>query len=181
MSKLGKTDYPRSKNEFYPTPISALESLIPHLENDIKYCEPCAGANDLVNNLKTLRPDVICNIAFDIDPRDINIIQKSATDILETEISNVDCFITNPPFKWDMFDPVASHLISLRPTWLLIPADFMHNIRMGPYITKCVKIVSIGRVKWFSDSKASSTDNFCWYLFDKNNNSETKFYGRNSS
>jgi len=177
MSKLGKTEYPRSKNEFYPTPISALEPLILHLEQSITYCEPCAGANDLVKNLAILRPDINCSISFDIDPRDNNIIKKSATDIEKSEIDNIDYFITNPPFKWEMFDPITTHLISLKPTWLLIPSDFMHNKRMGPYMKKCSKVVSVGRVKWFSDSKATSTDNFCWYLF-QNELAETRFYGR---
>jgi len=177
MSKLGKTEFERNARDFYPTPIKALGSLVPHLPQDLTYCEPCAGAYDLVNNLKILRPDINCKYAFDIVPQHTDIVQKSATDIAENDISGIDMFITNPPFKWDMFNPVTQHLISLRPTWLLIPADFMHNIRMGPYMKQCIKLVSVGRVKWYADSKASSTDNFCWYLFDKEQ-SETQFYGR---
>ncbi len=177
MSKLGKTTFERSKNDFYGTPLKAIEPLLPHLQQNLKYCEPCAGAGDLINNLKTLRPDIDCTYACDIDPRANNIIQKSAIFIDENDISGIDYFITNPPFKWEMFEPLTEHLIKLRPTWLLIPSDYMHNKRMGSLMSRCEKVVSVGRVKWFTDSSATSTDNFCWYLF-KNQPTLTTFYGR---
>lgn len=180
MSKLGKTTFERSKNEFYPTPLKAIEPLLPHLPPNINYCEPCAGAKDLVNNLKILRPDINCTFACDIDPRADGIVQKSAITINKNDIEDIDYFITNPPFKWDMFEPLTEHLISLRPTWLLIPSDYMHNKRMGSLMKRCEKVVSVGRVKWFSDSNATSTDNFCWYLFNKEN-TKTIFYGRDSA
>lgn len=177
MSKLGKTEFARSKNDFYGTPPKAIEALLPHLPQNTIYCEPCGGAGDLINNLKTLRPDVVCKAAFDIDPRINGIVQKSALSIKEYDIDGIDMFITNPPFKWEMFEPIAEHLITLRPVWFLIPSDYMHNIRMGSLMKRCKKVVSIGRIKWFSDSNATSTDNFCWYYFDKNEG-DTFFYGR---
>lgn len=177
MSKLGKQKFERVTRDFYPTGIKPLETLSPYLKKDLTYCEPCAGSYDLVNNLKKIRPDIVCNAAYDIYPQDNQILQKSAIFITEDDIRNVDMFITNPPFKWDMFEPITEHLISLRPTWLLIPSDYMHNIRMGGLMKKCEMIVSIGRVKWFADSAATSTDNFCWYLFGKSP-CVTKFIGR---
>lgn len=180
MSKLGKTTFERSKNDFYGTPLKAIEALLPHLSKDIKYCEPCGGAGDLINNLKILRPDIICSYSYDIDPRADGIVQRSAVTITENDINGIDYFITNPPFKWDMFEPLTEHLIKLRPTWLLIPSDYMHNKRMGNLMKRCEKVVSVGRVKWFSDSNATSTDNFCWYLFTKEDQTTT-FYGRDSS
>lgn len=178
MSKLGQTNYTRSERDFYKTPIIPIQSLTPHLPQNLTFCEPCAGAYDLANNLIQLRPDIKCNAAFDIFPQTDKIILKSATDITEKDVAGIDMFITNPPFKWDMFDPILSHLLTLRPTWLLIPADFMHNKRMVPYMEKCSKIVSVGRVKWFDDSKATSTDNFCWYKFEKDIVSYTEFFHR---
>lgn len=178
MSKLGKTEYKRVDRDFYPTGIKPLEPLIPHLSNNLVYSEPCAGAYDLVNNLKTLRPDIVCDIAFDIFPQDNRIIKKNALDIGSDDIKNCDCFITNPPYKWDMFEPITNHLLSMLPVWYLIPADFMHNKRMIPFMKTCSKIVSVGRIKWYPDSKATSTDNFCWYKFETTNISYTEFYHR---
>lgn len=177
MSKLGKRKFKRVSKDFYPTPLKALEPLLPFLEKNLKYCEPCAGAYDLVNNLQQLRPDIECKYAFDIFPQHNNIIQKSALFIKDEDIGDIDCFITNPPFKWEMFEPIAEHLISLRPTWFLIPADYMHNKRMSKLMERCKLVVSVGRIKWFEGSKATSTDNFCWYLFDKFI-TDTKFIAR---
>ena len=64
------------------------------------------------------------------------------------------------------------------PTWLLFDADWAHTKQSAPYMTSCVKIVSIGRVKWIEDSKMTGKDNCAWYLFDANHNSPTEFYGR---
>lgn len=178
MSKLGQTNFKRNDRDFYKTPLTPIQSLIPHLPNNLSFCEPCAGAYDLVNNLTQLRPDISCNAAFDIFPQDDRIITKSAADITENDIKGIDMFITNPPFKWDMFEPILTNLLLLRPTWFLIPADFMHNKRMVPYMEKCSKLVSVGRVKWFDDSKATSTDNFCWYKFEKTTVSYTEFHHR---
>jgi hypothetical protein len=176
MSK--RSNFERKERDYYSTPLSAIIPLTFHLPENLIYCEPCAGEGILIQNLKKLRADIICNVAFDIYPQNSNIIKKSATDIIDNDIKNIDQFITNPPFKWEMFKPIANNLISLKPTWFLLPADFMHNIRMSTFMKKCSLVVSIGRIKWFEDTKSTSTDNFCWYLFDKNNNSHTQFIGR---
>jgi hypothetical protein len=66
-----------------------------------------------------------------------------------------ECFITNPPYTWKILDPLITHLSNMAPTWLLLPADMMHNIRMAPHMAYCEKVVSVGRVKWFG--------NHIWY------------------
>jgi len=47
-------------------------------------------------------------------------------------------------------------------------------------MAKCSKVVSVGRLKWFKDSKHTSTDNFCWYFWQKGarGDTTTEFYGR---
>lgn len=178
MSKLGKTSFERNEKDFYPTGIKPLETLVEHLPKNLTYSEPCAGAYDLIENLYTLRKDIECKSCFDINPRDSRITEKSALDIRYDEVLNCDCFITNPPYRWDMFNPITEHLLTLKPVWYLIPADFMHNKRMIPFMKRCSKIVSIGRVKWYPDSNASSTDNFCWYYFETNEVLRTEFFHR---
>jgi hypothetical protein len=176
MSK--RSSFERKERDYYSTPYNATIPLVSHLPQNLKYCEPCAGEGILIRNLNILRPDISCEISFDIYPQDTFIIKKSATEITQTDILHIDQFITNPPFKWEMFQPIAENLISLKPTWFLLPADFMHNIRMGNLMKQCKLIVSIGRIKWFEDTASTSTDNFCWYLFDKDYKSNTQFIGR---
>ena len=53
------------------------------------------------------------------------------------------------------------------PTWLLLPADYMHNMYFTEFENMCVRIVSVGRVKWIEDSKHTGKENCVWYLFDK--------------
>lgn len=178
MSKLGKTSFERKEKDFYPTGIKPLEVLEYYLPQNLTYCEPCAGAFDLIDNLTELRKDIKCNASFDIIPRDIRITKKSALDIELDDVLNCDCFITNPPYKWEMFNPITEHLLTLKPVWYLIPADFMHNKRMIPFMKKCSKIVSVGRIKWYENSKATSTDNFCWYYFETHEVSRTEFFHR---
>ena len=37
---------------------------------------------------------------------------------------------------------------------------------------------AIGRVKWIPDSKHTSKDSVCWYLFNQVKGSAPRFYGR---
>jgi len=85
----------------------------------------------------------------------------------EHELGHCDVIITNPPFSRDVLLPMIDHFISLRPTWLLLPAGYMHNRYFAPYMEKCSLVVSIGRLRWFKDSKHTSTDDFAWYYFPK--------------
>jgi hypothetical protein len=73
---------------------------------------------------------------------------------------------------------LMERFISLRPTTLLLPADYMHNIRMAPFMWQCEWVKSIGRVKWIEGSKVSGVDNYAWYKFDKDNTVPTLFFGR---
>jgi hypothetical protein len=84
-------------------------------------------------------------------------------------------FITNPPYTWAILNPLITHLSNMAKTWLLLPAAMAHNKRMAAHLKKCVKIVSVGRVKWFNN-KAGMEDSV-WMLFDKTY-TRTQFFGR---
>jgi hypothetical protein len=60
-------------------------------------------------------------------------------------------------------------LTAVRPTILLLPFDFLANQNSAPYIKYCTKVSVVGRIKWVAESKFSSTDNFAWMKFDKQN------------
>ena len=53
----------------------------------------------------------------------------------------------------------------------------MHNVRMGPYMKRCEKVVSIGRLYW-EENKVKGVDNYCWYHFNQDHEGNTEFVGR---
>jgi hypothetical protein len=96
-------------------------------------------------------------------------------------VSGADYIITNPPWDRKILHPMIEHFSSMRPTWLLFDADWMHTKQSTPYMDYCQKIVPVGRVKWIPDSKMTGKDNAAWYLFDQDPtlaHEATKFYGR---
>jgi hypothetical protein len=51
---MGKrSDFARKKRDFYPTPVSAVEPLIPHLPERFSYIEPCSGDGALIRALSS--------------------------------------------------------------------------------------------------------------------------------
>ena len=92
-------------------------------------------------------------------------------------------FITNPPWPrpgmhGEPTISIALHLSAIAPTWLLLSADFAHNRYFGRIASRCVKIVSVGRVKWIAGSSMTGKDNAAWYLFDGRHAGVTAFIGR---
>ena len=99
----------------------------------------------------------------------------------DASLRDADHIITNPPWDRKILHPMIEHFASMRPTWLLFDADWMHTKQSTPYMDYCQKIVSVGRVKWIPDSKMTGKDNCAWYLFDQDPtlaHEATKFYGR---
>ena len=170
---MGKrSDFKRVERDFYPTPKEAVLPLLPHLPEIIKYCEPCAGDARLIRHLE---PHV-CVAAYDIEPRHESVKQLNILELDDTGDS--DYIITNPPWDRKILHPIIDHCMRLKPTWLLFDADWMHTKQSAEYMKYCVKVVSIGRVKWIEDSKMTGKDNCCWYLFDIHNTQQTLLYGR---
>ena len=175
---------PRKERDFYPTPSKAVVPLIDHLEGAKTFLEPCAGNGALIQHIETLTSYCwSCKKAYDIDPQPtpitypVNIAQRNALSLTIHDVVDIDYIITNPPFQWDMLQPLLDHLPDLRPTWLLLPFGYACNKRMAPYMEKCKKLVPIGRVKWIEGSKQTSTDDYGWYLFT-HQTTTTKLYAR---
>lgn len=179
---MGKrSDYVRVERDFYPTPISAVEPLIPHLPYTFDYVEPCAGDGRLVQHITELTEGHgQCIFQSDIEPRASHIREADALDIDFGSYGVMDYCITNPPWDRKILHPFLEHWLDICPTWLLFDADWMHTKQSAVYMTYCVKVVSVGRVKWIEGSKSVGKDNCCWYLFDgdMSSNKPTEFYGR---
>ena len=175
MSK--RSNFEKIPKDFYrTTDPSAVVPLLPFIR-DLTYAEPFYGDGDLEYLLSSIGA-ASCNWRSDIRETVKGSKVMPATDLTEEDLGHVDCIISNPPFTKGILLPCIDHLISLKPTWLLLPADYMHNRYFGSYMSICDKVVSVGRVKWFKDSKSCSTDNFVWFHWKDNRPSETTFYGR---
>lgn len=175
MGKRDNDKFERNKRDYYATiDPAAVNALVDHLPLPCSFVEPCAGAGDLVVEL-CRHHAIFCLGATDIEPSH-HLVEKF--NCLDSSVAHPDqnCFITNPPFSWDMLKPILDHLPTLSPTWLLLPADYMHNIRMAPYMSHCSRVVSIGRLYWMPN-KVKGVDNYCWYKFE-DRPVETVFYGR---
>jgi hypothetical protein len=170
--------FERNPRGFYPTPVSAVQPLLRHLPDGVQFDEPCAGNGALVRHLEAAGHSL--TFASDIHPMADGIAKKDALNLGQC---NGDMFITNPPWPEQnrRGEPVLSilkHLSSIAPTWLLLPSDFAYNVYSGQVAGLCQKIVSVGRVKWISDSKHSGKDNSAWYLFDGTHEGSTVFHWR---
>jgi len=182
---LGKrSDFKRVDRDYYPTPLAAVQALIPHLPKTFTFAEPCAGDGRLIDHIQDLHTFSECLWASDIEPRDTSISVLEALDLDETHVSGCDLIITNPPWIRTKASGFLLHELiktfsDLRPTWLLFDADWIHTVQSSELVkNRLVKIVSIGRVKWIEDSVGTGKDNCCWYLFDSKKAGPTEFYGR---
>ena len=171
---MGKrSNFERKPRDFYPTPFAAVVPLIEHLSNNFTFTEPCAGDGQLCRHLEYFGGT--CMWASDIEPQLEGVLQNDYTELGENEVFESGYIITNPPWDRSLLHPMIEHFTNLRPTWLLFDADWAHTKQSAPYMKKCAKIVSVGRIKWFGNM--TGKDNCAWYLF-YNNDIETTFYGR---
>ena len=170
---MGKrTNYKKIERDFYPTPCEAVVPLLYHLPEKLLFDEPCAGNGMLLDHLEAAGHR--CLQATDIKPQRDDV---GMYDVFDIKSAYGDCFITNPPWSWQILNPLISQLSNITGTWLLLNADLMHNKRMSEHMKKCIKIVSVGRVSWMQNNQ-SGFENCAWFLFDQRNTKETIFIGR---
>jgi len=166
---MGKrSNFERVERDFYPTPYAAVLPLLPHLEPQTWFHEPCVGDGDLVMHLE--RNGHVCAQRGDISTG------QDALQIHDTQQGQV--FITNPPWDRKILHPLIDALPRIAPTWLLFDADWMHTKQSAPFMARCQKIVSVGRVRWIPDSNMTGKDNCSWYFFTGEKTDHTEFYGR---
>jgi hypothetical protein len=161
---MGKRDdraFERIDRDFYPTPPEGMAPLLPHIPRGATFAEPCAGAGAMVDYFESAGHP--CVFAGDIEP-----LRPDITRVAATELRYVRCdlFITNPPWLWKWLEPIVINLSRQKPTWLLLDADLMHNLRSAKIMATCSKVVPIGRLRWVPGTPHSGLSNCCWYLFE---------------
>lgn len=180
MTKRAEGAHAPRERGFYPTPPKAFAPLAKFLQPGARVIEPCAGSGELCDLLFQTGCEIVA--ATDILPQHPDITQMDALDYDVTNTPQIDYFITNPP--WPELrkngHPTLAIIARLRviaPTWLLLPADFMHNVYAAELMSYCGGVVSVGRVKWILGSKNEGFDNAAWYLFgrDKPNDGKIRF------
>ena len=178
MGKRSDGQFKRIARDYYPTPEKAILPLLPFLSDVDGFAEPCVGDGHLARGLEKFGHE--CRWALDIEPGMNALADYSADWMPVEEITGeemalwiVTHFITNPPWpgrsgNGEPTMQIIRHLAAIRPTWLLLSADFKHNDYAAEVMAYCHKVVSIGRVKWIEESKHQGVDNAAWYLFDRN-------------
>ena len=175
---MGKRDggkFERAERDFYSTidPSCMVPAFVERVKG-LKYAEPCWGSGELE---RLLEPYAECVWRSDIEPQCKGCKRKNAVDLSIDDLQGCDLVITNSPYQWPMLKPLLDHLPTVKPTWLLLPADYMHNIRMGPYMKQCTTVITIGRMYWLPN-KVKGVSNMCWYKFSKWHIGQTEFIGR---
>lgn len=119
MGKRDGNKFERNKRDYYATiDPAAANALIEHLPISCLFIEPCAGAGDLRNELER-HYGVVCTYACDIEPSGEKVSEENCLNI-KGVAEDTTCFITNPPYSWDMLQPILDYLPAIRPTWLLL-------------------------------------------------------------
>lgn len=171
---MGKrSDFERVDRDFYPTPAPPVHDLAPYLSDVRGYVEPCAGDGQLIVHMESLGHQ--CTFAADLSPVGSMYgiaVEMDALDLTEHHCIAATHIITNPPWpaKFGRGEPTLGlirHWSKLRPTWLLLAADFAHNGYAAEVLAYCDLIVPVGRVKWIEDSRFTGKDNAAWYRFDQ--------------
>lgn len=171
LSRATGTTRERRARDFYPTiDPRAVAKLVPHLEATTRYVEPCAGGGHLIDQLAL--HGMQCMVAMDLEPQRDDVMQGDALSITGAvrcpQTGQKLAFITNPPWDRQILHALIDHLSRIAPTWFLFDAAWKETGQAAPFGDICVKIVSVGRLKWIEGSKHNSTDDCSWYLFDAN-------------
>lgn len=178
MGKYSKFEEKRPKDFWGTVDSDATKPLAPWVEGKT-YAEPCYGDGDLEIQLIGYAE---CKWRSDIRVDTKYGFGTDATILTKEDLYYCDLIITNPPFKWEWLQPLLDHLPTLKPTWLLLPADSMHNKRMAPYMAYCERVLSVGRLYWVLDPDVKpikGKDNYIWAFWpDLETKRDTIFHER---
>ena len=147
MSK--RSSFEKVPKDFYATvdPNAIPLKLIEFVRGK-SYASPCYGNGDLEDLLMDV---AICRWRSDIRKTVGSSKVWDATCLSKHELERCDIILENPPYTKDVLLPMIDRFMGLKPTWLLLPADLMHNKYFRPYMKMCNEVISVGRLYWFTN------------------------------
>ena len=172
--------FKRLGRDSYDSPPRVLWPLLAHVPAGTTFAEPCAGQGNIIRHLAL--DDIHCRYASDIHPRQRNspmkIEKRDALKVTAAMLRGCDMVISNPPWTTDIMHAIVEHFLPLIPAWYLWSADWLHNKESAYLVTRCSKIVSVGRVCWFPETGIAGKDNCIWCYFPTDFHGQPTFYGR---
>lgn len=197
MGKRTDGLFERRERDFYASPEQPILKLLPHIMDISRFSEPMCGDGAIVKTLEGRGWE--CLAAWDMEPQGDMIMRAGRYNVMwleDEDFNGIEEVISNPPWPlpaklrtqidsslpdgWPTV-PIIQHLMAILPTWMLLSADFMHNAYFRALEPHCVKIVSVGRVKWIAGSDNTGKDNAAWYKFDINHTDGPKFIGNHTA
>lgn len=180
---MGKrSSFKKNPRDYYQTfDRRAGDALWYFLADIDTFAEPFVGNGALVHQLQE-NHNLRCMFKSDIEPQpDVSFgVNAHVMDfrlVNETDLSNCDVMITNPPFTKGVFHEAIEHFTPMIDCWWLNQADYIFNKGSSQIIDKYVTdVVTIGRLKWFKDTNQSSVDNFVWIKTSRTKYGDTKFH-----
>ena len=175
---------PKRPRGYWTTPREAVAPLAPYLPLVARYGEPCAGDGAMIRALADFWPGGVCVWLSDIEPQAPGIDQMSVAEISPSSADTVSLWVTNPPWpeggkRGDPALSIIAHLITIAPTWALLPFDFAANGYFARISNTCTDIVPIGRVSWLGNGQPGK-DNAAWFRFDAANRRPTAIWARSA-
>lgn len=161
-------NFERIPQDRYYTPFRPVVPLIPHIRHIAAYAEPCFGDGRLVRHLAYFGKT--CTYSADLD--------GGVDALTDPNLLNAKTIITNPPYKWDVLEPMIDRFMSICETWLLLELDFLANARTARFMHHCVEVVPVGKIRWFEDTKDESQKHYAWYRFMKFHFAGTRLHAR---
>lgn len=175
------SNFERKPRDFYPTPIEAMYSLLPHLKESFNYFEPTAGNGAIIRHLLAARPGARCIGATDIEPLAPGIEQLDLLKETPVGLPMADVAITNLPWERKLLHPMIEAITEHCPLWTIIDSKWVNNESSAPYLKDlCVKVVPIGRVVWEPGTDTAGKVDASWFLFDRSHRGYARILPRMS-
>lgn len=179
-SMLGTSGYERKALDFYPTPDSAIDSLLGVIEDDLpslKVWEPCCGdgaiSKRMGDAISILSTDIVQYPGFEYDERVDFMRVVDVADLADIKGFIPDAIITNPPYG-DEAAEFARHAIRLmesqkgivmflcRHEWDCAQGrDDLFN-----HPAFAMKITLQHRPRWIAGSKGAPRHNYAWFIWN---------------
>ena len=168
---IGGSGLPRENADFYPTPASSTEMLLPYLPppGGGKVWEPAAGNGAIVKILQRAAYSVVASDLYDRGAG-----YRSGVDFLAVKKlpKHVTCIVTNPPYSKETGTAFVRHALRLFEesesevgfVAMFVRAEFLfaknrRDLFVRPDFDGAL---FVGRPRWFADTTTSPRFEFCW-------------------